>query len=714
MNTEVKFPASVQIIHPKLPQSAAPLHEPTLAEVLRGALLIQSVDQLSTVFGGEGADGDIKGIPRITKSNAKSHFRRWSYVGATAFADGFAMVNYEAQRLTPGRDKKGPSWGEDWDTPLGRLIRRPNPFMTFRFMLYYMALDLSFQGTHYWKIVFNGLEEPAELWPIMGEMTPKTDPEKFITGYKLRYETENGTREQLFAPDEIVAFKLPMLQNAHDGASPFAAMSGSVKLDDEILRARWKTFKRGVFPFLILYMSEKDPGKRRELLAEFESRYSGTANAGRTVGLTKDAMDVKDVRGNTAREMDFGRSADATRDEILAGHRVPGIIAGVTRDVQNRATAEAAEYVFSKWTIAPKLALVEEQVNLSFVQPNYGDDVRLKFYSPVPADREQERQDQDLLARHHSITYNELRELHGYESVPWGDKPIDQFGPFGGEAPPVGGQGQTLAVMSPAIETLGFNQRNRRAISRLHQEQQAKFARAYRKVFTGLFTDLKGEFLNRFDAGKQSVQTWRARYDQVGGFDWVDEVLSPKRLSQIMQQRSKPYTMRGLILGGNFDGDLVSPPGRSKWGADAKALVKYAAEYGDAYWNGVADTTHKQMTGLLGKMIEERATWDEIRAAVAEAFDAMATGRAANIATTETTKLMGAGAQAFREEFELLRKQWVASFVNTRDTHAEADGQVVENRAYFEVGRDRMLYPGGGTEAEENCNCNCAAVAVPK
>ena len=43
-------------------------------------------------------------------------------------------------------------------------------------------------------------------------------------------------------------------------------------------------------------------------------------------------------------------------------------------------------------------------------------------------------------------------------------------------------------------------------------------------------------------------------------------------------------------------------------------------------------------------------------------------------------------------------------------THQAADGQVRKNGEAFDVGADRMQWPGEGYLAAESCNCNCSAV----
>jgi len=94
------------------------------------------------------------------------------------------------------------------------------------------------------------------------------------------------------------------------------------------------------------------------------------------------------------------------------------------------------------------------------------------------------------------------------------------------------------------------------------------------------------------------------------------------------------------------------------------------------------------------------------------AIDVLTTSHALTIADTESTKLLGAGGQAFRDDNNVTNKQWITSFVNSRPTHEAASGQTVPNNKPFKVGGDSMQWPGSGSSASENVNCHCVAVGI--
>lgn len=91
-------------------------------------------------------------------------------------------------------------------------------------------------------------------------------------------------------------------------------------------------------------------------------------------------------------------------------------------------------------------------------------------------------------------------------------------------------------------------------------------------------------------------------------------------------------------------------------------------------------------------------------------------GRAAIIARTETHMAAGYAMQAQAATIGYpVTKTWVAvEDDRTRPTHSEVDGTTIGNDEYFDVGNDRLLYPGDPDGSpEEVINCRCTLVYEP-
>ena len=79
------------------------------------------------------------------------------------------------------------------------------------------------------------------------------------------------------------------------------------------------------------------------------------------------------------------------------------------------------------------------------------------------------------------------------------------------------------------------------------------------------------------------------------------------------------------------------------------------------------------------------------------------------IARTELTRSAGAGTDALFKEWNVQKKEWLATRdPRVRDTHAEADGQVVNMDEPFIVGGFQAMFPGDpALPLEESANCRC-------
>lgn len=102
---------------------------------------------------------------------------------------------------------------------------------------------------------------------------------------------------------------------------------------------------------------------------------------------------------------------------------------------------------------------------------------------------------------------------------------------------------------------------------------------------------------------------------------------------------------------------------------------------------------------VLGRLIREQS-------------DDISVSRAKTIARTETHSASQDASFTAAQSLGIdIVKVWSATHDNrTRDDHMEADGQVVAMHEYFEVGDDKLMYPGdpsGLPEEVINCRCIC-------
>ena len=104
---------------------------------------------------------------------------------------------------------------------------------------------------------------------------------------------------------------------------------------------------------------------------------------------------------------------------------------------------------------------------------------------------------------------------------------------------------------------------------------------------------------------------------------------------------------------------------------------------------------------------------------VSEKWASVADWQVRRIIQTETlTASSVAGYESVKSLGIPFNKIWVNSGLsNSRETHAEADGQIVDENEPFIVGGEQMMYPRDGSlgaGAGNIINCACSHIAIPK
>lgn len=83
-------------------------------------------------------------------------------------------------------------------------------------------------------------------------------------------------------------------------------------------------------------------------------------------------------------------------------------------------------------------------------------------------------------------------------------------------------------------------------------------------------------------------------------------------------------------------------------------------------------------------------------------------------ARTAATSALNEAQNRYMQRNDFTHKQWITRRdLRVRETHADADGQIVPKASLFRVGAATLSYPGQGTfPPEEIYNCRCVMIAV--
>jgi len=330
------------------------------------------------------------------------HFKHWVFACVKAISNRVAASPLRLYTRLPGGQAK-----ELFDHPLLELFNYVNPFHT-RFWLWSETMTfLELTGNCYWYVPANGLRAPAEIWIVHSQhMKVIPDKDKFIRGYEYR----NGANEITFSPDEIVHLKYPNPTDPYYGRATLQAAAESVDAHEARSTAHFNMMRRGVFPGIGLATEQElseDVIKR--LAAQIELKHSTPEKAGRPIVLEKGLKAERlDLAPN---EMALLESSKITRDEILAIFTTPAAVLGISEDVA-RAAADAMDVMFARYCIAPRLQMLEDQLNQDLL-PRYDKKLFCKFDVIMPEDKTARTTELRKDFKAGIITLNEARAESG-------------------------------------------------------------------------------------------------------------------------------------------------------------------------------------------------------------------------------------------------------------------------------------------------------------
>lgn len=139
------------------------------------------------------------------------------------------------------------------------------------------------------------------------------------------------------------------------------------------------------------------------------------------------------------------------------------------------------------------------------------------------------------------------------------------------------------------------------------------------------------------------------------------------------------------------------------------AAIDYLKDKPFKFAEEVNDTTEKKLRSELAAALDNNEGVGPIGERIAKVFKEARTFRTETIARTETGSALNFGRQTEMAEQGVEKKMWVATFINTRDSHAEVHGEIVDINDTFDVGGETMEFPHDPSGSAENViNCQCS------
>lgn len=249
-----------------------------------------------------------------------------------------------------------------------KILNKPNPFMTRQelFESIQQHIDLTGEG---WFMVSRakGIDLPLELWPLRPDrMHVVTDAQEYITGYI--YKTPDGEKMPLRRED-VVQVRMPNPLDFYRGLGPVQSLM--VDLDSARYTAEWNRnfFRNSAEPGGVIEVPESlSDDDFKTMVSRWREQHQGVANAHR-VAVIENGKWVP--RTFNMRDMQFAELKEVSDQTIMKAFGFPKFMLGQVDDV-NRATADAADLMYYRHLLKPRLERIKAALNNDLL-PLFGE-----------------------------------------------------------------------------------------------------------------------------------------------------------------------------------------------------------------------------------------------------------------------------------------------------------------------------------------------------
>ena len=262
-----------------------------------------------------------------------------------------------------------------------QLLRRPSPKISPFMLMQGTFASLELTGNAYWYVAFNGLGEPAELWPLRSDWCrPVPHEHEYVSGYVY---TVDGMEMALEAR-EVVHFRNWHPTNSYLGFSTIEALAYQLEGDQGAVRWNTKYFSRDkAIPAGVVSIKEMVSNADYERIKqEWYDSYGGTDR--KTAIIRGGALEWLPIQP-PQKDMEFLELRDFTKEEVMLAFGIPP---GKFDKQATQANAITADATWKNDTLWPKLIRVAQQVTLELVQPFYGEQYLAEYEDIRPQNRE--------------------------------------------------------------------------------------------------------------------------------------------------------------------------------------------------------------------------------------------------------------------------------------------------------------------------------------
>lgn len=322
-----------------------------------------------------------------------------------------------------GSEKREITTGPAWN-----LLRRPNPFWTYRRLTRMDEMSMGVWGESFWAVHRSG-GTPAEIWWMKPS---RVRPVPHATGYISEFLYESVTGDVIpFRPDEVIWFRYPNPLDEFSPLSPLAAARLAADTASAMTKSNRNLFNNGMqLGGLIAPTSDQvtySEKQAQELEKLLDKRWSGVDKRHKWAVLRFDAQ-MKNL-GVTPKDAEFVNGLGLSARQVYNAYGVPSPL---LNDMAYATLSNAREYERLLWShaLVPDASLRSDEVEVQLlpmfsrspgrVTPDHAE----HDFTSVPALQESESEvwarEAQAIERG-ALTINEWRKSKGRPPVKWGD-----------------------------------------------------------------------------------------------------------------------------------------------------------------------------------------------------------------------------------------------------------------------------------------------------
>ena len=633
-------------------------------------------------------------------------------------ASDLANLNGHLYRIAPDGSKT-----EVMKHPFLDLMEHPNPLyeMTSSAMWRLNEIYLMLVGESFMLVERDEYERPVELWnvpPHWVKMTPYLgNPGYLIT-------SPSGLTMTVSVDDMFVMKQLNPLDPFMRGLGVAESVADEVEIDEYAAKFQKRFFYNDATPPFVFVI----PGATKEQLdvftADWEKKHRGVDKSHRMAAL---GGDVRVEKLGDAHGKDMG-------DAVLEHFGVPREIMGITEN-SNRATADAAQYIYAKNVLTPRISNREQALNMQLLSMFDDDSLVWEFDQVIPYDKEFDKSralegwDAGLL------TKNEARGLLDMPGVDGGDvykTSITDLFLRESDDPAKVSQAILQDGLDATAPVPGEKSLPASVTARLKSEEQAvrKHSKSFEAAISRHFAEQRSAIQKALGLSQKAEDT--SAFDELSQYLLPDGTLDMDLWNAL--EEAEQIRIANSVASGLLDWSAESKKLQAMfiplWKEAYEAGVKLAEEYhgitnitrpefvsvvkvnGAKHIVGIEQTTRNSIADIIADGIANGASQAELKKAVYEEMDT-SHRRAKLIARQETMMSLATGQFDMMKAAGAKTKTWhhrpqkdPRDGTDGKVDHVSMEGETVPINETFSNG---LLFPRDPSDdrPEEVINCRC-------